>query len=66
MEENRMTIREVLEITVKNLKAIAVPVELMETIGQPVLGSIRNLEACISAMDNAGGGESDGPAADPE
>lgn len=66
MEENRMTVREVLEITVRNLKSIAVPVELMETIGQAVLGSIRNIEACIEAMDGAGGGESDGRDPDPE
>jgi hypothetical protein len=66
MEENRMTVREVLEITVRNLKSIAVPVELMETIGQAVLGSVRNIEACIEAMNGAGGGEKHEPEADAE
>ena len=61
----QLTIREVLEITVRNLKCISVPVELTESIGQIVLGSIRNLEACIKAMDEHGG-EEDGTASDTE
>ena len=63
MEGNRMTITEVLDITVKNLKSVSLPVELMETAGQVILGSVRNIEACLEAMKNAGnadGGDDNG------
>ena len=69
--DGKLTVREVLEITVNNLQGIMLPVELSETAGQTILGSIRNLTACINAMDrqeseNDDGGESDGSEADAE
>ena len=66
MDRKEMTIREVLEITMKNLKGITIPVELCETVGQQIMASARNIEICIEAMDKAAGGEEDGPVADPE
>jgi hypothetical protein len=64
----QLTVREVLEITINNLKGIQIPVELCDTVGQAIVGSIRNLTACVNAMDaqNADGGENDGSDADPE
>lgn len=66
--EEQLTVREVLEITINNLKGITIPIELCDTVGQAILGSIRNLTACISAMDaqNADGGVYDGSDPDPE
>lgn len=66
--EQQLTVREVLEITIQNLKGITLPVELCDSVGQAILGSIRNLTACINAMDaqKADGGEDDGADADPE
>lgn len=65
MDGNKMTIPEVLEITAKNLRGVSLPVELLETTGQIILGSIRNIEACLDAMrkaENADGGDNDGDA----
>lgn len=61
-----MSIREVLDITIKNLRGIMLPVELMETTGQALIGSIRNLEACVSAMDEAERSAEHGADPDPE
>ena len=46
-----MTVRQVLEITVKNLMLIAVPRGLNQTVGIPIDQAIGNLQACIEAMD---------------
>jgi hypothetical protein len=61
-----MTIRQVLEITAQNLRGIMLPVEMMETAGQVLVGSIRNLEACMHAMDEAERGAKNGADPDPE
>jgi hypothetical protein len=61
-----MTIRQVLEITIQNLRGITLPVALMETVGQALVGSIRNLEACVNAIDNAERGAEDGTDPDSE
>ena len=61
-----MTIKEVLSITVQNLRGIMLPVELMETAGQAIVGSVKNLEACISAMEEAERGAKNGADPDPE
>jgi len=63
----KLTVQQVLEITIRNLKAIMVPVELSESIGQVLLGSIRNLEACVNAMnEQSDGGDGDGSDPDSE
>ena len=46
-----MTIPQVLEITVEQLKKIMVPAEYSESIGVPVARSIRNLTECINAIN---------------
>jgi hypothetical protein len=62
-----LTVRQVLEITVNNLRGIMIPVELADTVGGAIVGSIRNLDMCIKAMDEAeNGGATDGTEPDPE
>lgn len=51
MEERQYTIEEVLELTVKQLYAISVPVELIEQIGMPISMAIGNLKNCLEAMN---------------
>lgn len=51
MEERQYTIEEVLEMTVKQLYAISVPVELIEQIGMPISMAIGNLKNCLDAMN---------------
>ena len=46
-----LTIPQVLEITVEQLKRIMVPAEYSESIGVPVARSIRNLTECINAIN---------------
>ena len=53
MEENKMTIRQVLEITMGLLEGIEVPMKYMESIGGPIMNAIHNLGACIQATDLA-------------
>lgn len=50
MENESMTIQQVLSITVNLLKGIMVPAEFCESIGVPVARSIRNLNECINAI----------------
>jgi hypothetical protein len=69
MEEKKMTIEEVLEITVQNLRSITLPVDLCETVGMTIIGSINNLNMCLSAMKAANvpdGGNENEPEADTE
>ena len=54
MEEQKLTVNEVLKLTVDQLRAISIPAELTESIGLPVLRAIRNLTECIRAMEEAG------------
>lgn len=49
--EKEMTIEEVLEITIRNLKGIQIPVEMSESIGARVLGCIRNIQMCVDAIE---------------
>lgn len=73
MEERKMTIREVLESTEKQLKGISLPVEMIAT-AQTILNCAGNLRACIDAIDKADaeaeekaeGGETDGSDPDHE
>ena len=53
MEENKMTIRQVLELTMGLLEGIEVPMKYMESIGGPIMNAIHNLGACIQATDMA-------------
>ena len=46
-----MTVKEVLEITIKNLEGIQVPVALLESIGVPIRQNANNLRECILAID---------------
>lgn len=68
MENESMTIQQVLSITVNLLKGIMVPAEHGESIGVPVARSIRNLNECINAIQKieAAKDEEDGREADSE
>ena len=71
MEENRMTIQQVLEETVKLLNMIAVPVQMIESVGRPISNAVNNLDLCITAMKQADAQaqkeeEKDGSNPDPE
>ena len=53
MDENRMTVQEALRLTVEDLRQIAVPAGLIETIGFPLARAIGNLNNVIMALENA-------------
>ena len=52
MEEKKMSIKEVLEITIRNLTNISVPVGLTETIGMPIMQNVGNLRQCVIFLNN--------------
>lgn len=49
-EKKAYSVEEILEITIKNLYSISVPVELIEQIGMPIRMNIGNLKQCVEAM----------------
>ena len=50
MDENRMTVMEVLEMTAKTLNEMTIPVRELETIGRTVVGCAQNIQLCIDAI----------------
>ena len=67
--ENSMTVEEVLQITINNLKEIQLPVMMADTASR-IAGSIRNIQLCINAIEEGKQkepeGKEDGRKADPE
>ena len=53
MEDRKLTINEVLEMTAGILEGIEVPMKHMETIGVPIANAIHNIRACIQAKNMA-------------
>lgn len=54
MEENEtMTVREVISVTMKLLGEIQVPVAFIRQIGIPINDAINNLQMCINAYEEA-------------
>ena len=51
--QEQMTVRDVLEITARNLGEIAVPRSMNEQIGIPIDQAISNITACVNALDKA-------------
>ena len=51
--ENKITIEQVLEMTVNVLSGISVPANMAKQIGVPIQNSIENLNACLEALDKA-------------
>ena len=52
MEERKMTIKDILEMTVEDLNRIMVPVEYADTISRPLCVAVANLKACIGSMED--------------
>lgn len=50
VEEDKMTIRDLLQITVDSIKEIAVPVSLADQIARPLCQAVCNIEAVIAAI----------------
>lgn len=51
MENQTMTVEEVMRVTIGNLESITIPVTLSEGVGVTVNGCIRNLKLCLGAME---------------
>ena len=50
MEDNGMTVRQVLEITRDVLGGICVPVNLTQQIAEPIRRCAENIQLCLDAM----------------
>lgn len=64
MEEKQLTVKEVLEMVVKNLGNINIPVMEIDTIGRQIALEINNLKVCIDAMNKAQEEEAEKPEAE--
>lgn len=53
MEEKKYTVAEVLDMTVKMMREIHIPVELSVTVGIPIAQCIGNLLKCTEALTSA-------------
>lgn len=51
--EEKMTLQEVLELTVRELREISVPIDLIDTIGMKVKDAVHNISVCINVMAEA-------------
>jgi len=51
MNENKMPLKDALQLTIDRLYQINVPVELLEQIALPIKQAAMNLEQCIVAID---------------
>ena len=51
--EQKISVEDVLKITSQSLRNIYIPVELSESVGITVSNAIRNLQACVEALENA-------------
>lgn len=49
--ESQYSVKEVIEIVVRQLGKIQVPVEMMEQIGIPIVREINNLKQCLIAFE---------------
>lgn len=50
--EEKLTIKQVLMMTLNQLRGIGmIPIEASEQVGVPVCGAIKNIEACIQAIE---------------
>ena len=50
MEEQKMTLKDILEMTVADLNRIMVPVEYADSISRPLCVAVANLRACIGSL----------------
>lgn len=48
--EEKLTVAQVLEITVNILSGIQIPVTLTQSVGGPVMTAVNNLQQCLNAM----------------
>lgn len=46
-----MTVREVIEVTIRELSRVMIPANMVREIGVPVSNAIHNLEMCRDAID---------------
>ena len=47
-----MTVRDVIEITRRELSRVMIPAELVKEIGIPVNNALHNLKMCMEAIDS--------------
>lgn len=68
MENNTLTVEQVLRICIDQLNAIPVTVGQMETIGKPIQSVAHNLMVCVEVMSEKKeeDGAEDGRETDPE
>ena len=51
MNENEMTIEQVLNITIGILNDITIPISAVETVGTPIMNAVSNIKLCVQAIE---------------
>lgn len=51
MEKNEMSMKDVLEMAVREINGIMVPVEYADQIARPLCGAVCLIRSCIEAID---------------
>lgn len=46
-----MTVRDVLEVTMRQLERVQVPVGMIDQVGIPIRDAIHNMKMCVEAID---------------
>ena len=50
MEENKISIADLLQMTVDELEGISIPVKYADQISRPIYQAVLNIRSCIEAM----------------
>ena len=45
------TVRDVLEVTMRQLNRVMVPVEMINQVGIPIRDAVHNMQMCVEAID---------------
>lgn len=53
MENQKLSVKEVIEITMRNLMDIRIPAGFVQEIGIPISQQISNLQECLNAIEQA-------------
>ena len=53
MEQEKMTVQQVLRMSIEQLDGIRLPMSMHEEVGMPIAAAIHNMRLCIEALDAA-------------
>jgi len=55
------TVRDVLEVTMRQLNRVMVPVEMINQVGIPIRDAVHNMQMCVEAIDREAAKQAEEP-----